>query len=152
MLCCSIASWMLVRSASFILKQELTKFSSAILIHEQIFLTTKTKSKKKTLQVFPATMTGELNTCPANFTGMTVIKTQMASVGWDFFFHNFIEMLSQNSTSDYVTGRQLHTKARLWWLCTFQTSNHNLPCQTHQLNRPLYQPTPAHQLQVSTLW
>jgi len=32
MLCCSIASWMLVRSASFILKQELTKFLSAILI------------------------------------------------------------------------------------------------------------------------
>ena len=49
------------------------------------------KQTKKTLQVFPATMTGKLNTCPANFTGMPVIKTQMASVALDFFFHNFIE-------------------------------------------------------------
>ena len=67
--------------------------------------TNQKQKKRKTLQVFPATMTGKLNPCPANFTGMPVIKTQMASVARDFFFHNFIEMVSQNSTSDYVTGR-----------------------------------------------
>ena len=82
MLCCSIASWMLVRSASFILKQELTKILNVILIcAEEIFLTTHTKRKKrKNIASVPCYPDWEVEHLSRHFTGMPVIKTQMASV------------------------------------------------------------------------